>query len=212
LWRAGVRWVVADKFTSMAPPDQVHLYFGPYTGLIGPHDAAYNAQYLSRLSAVGEEVYDDNEFSVFKLDRARLLKATSQPASISQPDYPRIRVTLDSLQRGNAAANAAAATTLYHLGVRMVTLSVGQVSARSRIYAYGQSLGTQDVVSSPVKSGRWGTSCEGICPRDTDLSALEALGTVLHEDPLFSTIVALSPPAPSGLGVSQTPIRSAGKP
>jgi hypothetical protein len=196
LWLAGVRWVVADKFNSMAPPDQVHLYFGPYTGLIGPRDAAYNAQYLSRLSSIGSEVYDDDEFTVFKLDKSRLLQSTSLPASIRQPDYARIRAMLGTLQRGNSATSAAVAPELYRLGVRLVTLSLGQVSSKAHIYAYGQSLGSPDAVSIPIDTGPRAVSCEGICTPDAGLSGFEALGNVLHEDAVFNTIVELSPPPP----------------
>lgn len=194
MWAEGVRWVVVEKFTSLAPTDLRHAFSAPYNSLITRHDIPGLAGYIARLEAAGRQVHDDPEFTVFRLERPKLRRETRATTSIAPPARGRVKAILRELAHGDAATARQAAPRLYALGVRMVTLSVGALGATPQLSAYGASIRHRDV-SIKVTSGRWRTRCLGICEAARDTAEMNSLGIVLHEDRRFTTTVALRPPA-----------------
>ena len=192
LWQYGVRWVVVEKSTSLRPSNRHLFFFGPYSGLITRSDMALMARYYSRLAAAGTPVYDDDEYTVFKLDGRRLEGAVNAPASIAASNAGQVRdILLGLAERGGQGA-AAAAATLYRLGVRVVTVSVGTFGSEPHIYGFGQSLSAPDMIASAVTAP--GLGCRAVCYRDRGLGWMARLGRVVHSDNRFMTIVELSPP------------------
>ncbi|MGA2928479.1 MAG: hypothetical protein ABSG43_21300, partial [Solirubrobacteraceae bacterium] len=150
LWLDDVRWVVVEKSTSLRPADRHLFFYGPYSGLISRSDMALMARYYSRLAAVGTQVYDDEEYTVFKLDGQRLERAIDAPASIAPAVAARVgRILVGLVEHdGQGAANASA--ELYRIGVRMVTVSVSAFGSVPHVYGFGQSLSAPDMVAAPV--------------------------------------------------------------
>ncbi|MGO9975871.1 MAG: hypothetical protein ACLP01_24315 [Solirubrobacteraceae bacterium] len=192
LWLDGVRWVVVEKFTSLRPADRQLFFFGPYSGLVTRSDMALMARYYSRLAAAGTQVYDDNEYTVFKLDGRRLEQAINAPASIAPQAAGRIRNVLVGLAEHRDQDVVRDGAELYRLGVRIVTVSVGTFGSQPHIYGFGQSLSAPDMVSSAVTAP--GLGCRAVCYRSRDLGWMARLGRVLHSDNRFMTVVALSAP------------------
>ena len=72
MWRAGVRYVVVAKQTSLAPRTLEEFSTGP-TPLIRTQAArAQMGHYYYRNGRVGWTVYDSPEYVVYRLDAARL--------------------------------------------------------------------------------------------------------------------------------------------
>jgi hypothetical protein len=195
MWAMGVRWAVVEKYTTFSPPSQHALFAGPYDALISRPDIARLAAYNSRLSAVSRQTFDDGEFTVYRLDYARLMEVTGSAPSIPAQSRPAVTRALAALAAGDKRTAALEATTLYRLGVRMVTLSFGELGSIPELTAYGQSMSNSDTVGLPVTSGRWVVNCLPACYVAPSPVEIERLGRVLHDDGRFSTIVALRPPA-----------------
>jgi hypothetical protein len=187
IWSAGVRWVIAEKYTTMTPVDLAHLYHGPYDGVISRADIGEGDQYMSRLAAVGTQVYNDDEFSVFQLSPARVAAALAPSRGFSAADRSRVASLLATLADGTAAADRTRARDLAALGVRLITFELGALGASPRLVAYGRSMATP-VVSVGVPDRRW--RCQNLCT-GRDLSAFASMGTVIHADPRFSVTVRL---------------------
>jgi hypothetical protein len=202
LWLSRVRWVVVEKSTSLRPPTRHRFFFGPYSGLITRADVTLMARYYSRLAEAGTAVYDDEEYTVFKLDGRRLERAVNASASIVPANASQVRDVLVELadHRGQGASRAAA--KLYRLGVRIVTVSVGAFGSQPHIYGFGQSLSAPDIVSVAVTG--LGLGCRAVCYRDRGLGWMARLGHVVHSDNRFMTIVALNRPR-AGLGTRRRP-------
>jgi hypothetical protein len=195
IWTGGVRWFVVEKYTTFSPPTQQSLFAAPYNALIGGSDINRLAVYNSRLAAVADETFDNGEFTVYRLDGSRLLQTTGAPASILPQNRSAVVGALDSLAAGNTKTAAREAPVLYRLGVRIVTLSVGELGSTPTLTAFGQSMSNGDIVQTPVTSGRWVEDCLPSCYVASPSSEIEQLGDVLHNDGRFSTIVALRDPA-----------------
>jgi hypothetical protein len=190
-WAAGVRWYVVEKYTTLSPPTERLLFGAAYNSLITAPDINRLAAYNSRIAAVAHEVFDNAEFTVYRLDFRRLMQVTSAPASILPRNRPAVVRALRTLavRRGRTAARVG--PLLYRLGVRMVTLSVGELNSTPILTAYGQSMSDGDTVPIAVTSGRWVVDCLPACSAAPASSEIERLGRVLHSDGRFSTIVAL---------------------
>ncbi|MGA2013311.1 MAG: hypothetical protein ABSH51_22620 [Solirubrobacteraceae bacterium] len=191
LWLLRVRWVVVEKWTSLRPANRQLFFFGPYSALITRADMPLMTRYYSRLALAGTLVYDDDEYSVFKLDAARLKRAIDAPASIGR-SIARVREILTGLAEHRGRGAGAARTTLYRLGVRVVSVSVGAFGSQPRIDGFGQSLSAPDTVSVPVTAP--GLGCRNVCDRDRGLGWMARLGHRVYADDRFMTIVALRPP------------------
>jgi hypothetical protein len=193
LWHAGVRWVVAEKSTSLRAADRHLFFFGPYSALIDHSDMALMARYFSRLSQAGTPVYDDAEYTVFRLDGSRLRRAVDAPRSITPVDRSAVGATLRTLVGHHGAGAVAAAAELYRRGVRVVTLSLGAFGSQPHIYALGQSLSAPDMVTVAVSAR--GLGCHAICYSHRGIGWMSRLGQVVHRDSRFMTVVALRAPA-----------------
>ena len=204
LWLNRVRWVVVEKSTSLRPDDRSLFFYGPYSGLITRSDMALMARYYSRLAAAGTQVYDDEEYTVFKLDGRRLERAIDAPASIAPAASAGVRRILVGLVEHGGQGAAGAAAELYRMGVRTVTVSVAALGSLPHVYAFGQSLSAPDMVLAPVTAR--GLGCHSVCYGDRGLGWMARLGHVVHSDNRYMTTVELSspgtttarrPPAPS---------------
>jgi hypothetical protein len=193
MWRAGVRWVVVEKFTTFAPIDLNHLFAAPYNSLISGSDAPDIATYGARLAAIGEVVHDDGEFTVYKLGRARVARATTAPPSISPSARPQIAGILRKIAEGRYRPRPDR-QALFRLGVRLVTLTTGSLGAIPQLHAYGQSIRDPDAVATDITSGPWAQRCEAACPPAPNAPDLRALGPVIRDDPRFVIAVRLEPP------------------
>jgi hypothetical protein len=205
LWLNGVRWVVVEKSTSLRPVDRGLFFYGPYSGLITRSDMALMARYYSRLGAVGTQVYDGEEYTVFKLDRRRLERAIDAPASITPAASARVRRTLVGLVEHDGQGAAGASAELYRMGVRTVTVSVAAFGSIPRVYGFGQSLSAPDTVSAPVTAR--GLGCHAVCYGDRGLGWMVRLGHVLHSDSRYMTIVELSSPSAATARQPSAPAR-----
>jgi hypothetical protein len=192
LWSNGVRWVVVEKYTSLRPANRHLFFFGPYSGLITRDDMAPMARYYSRLAEAGTPVYDDEEYTVFKLDGRRLEQAVNAPASITAQHSSEVHDILAQLAEHGGEGAPGAAVELYRLGVRIVTVSVGAFGSQPHIYGLGRSLSAPDMVSVGVTAG--GLGCHAVCYRNRGLGWMARLGHVVHTDNRFMTIVALAMP------------------
>jgi hypothetical protein len=191
MWSLGVRWVVVEKFTNFDPATQQQLFAAPYTSLITATDVNRLALYNSRLTAVGVQTYDDQEFTVYRLSRAMLSNATSGAASIAQSKRGDVASALHRLAETRGPAPAALRHELARDGVRTVTLSYGEFGSIPTLSAYGRSL-TESPVVVRVSSGRWQVDCSPQCNSASAAKTITSLGPVLHSDGRFSTIVRLS--------------------
>lgn len=72
LWRAGVRYVLLEKRTSLRPPTLVDFSTGPTPLLRTPADEALMGRAHWRLKRVGTLVHDDPEYALYLLDGGRL--------------------------------------------------------------------------------------------------------------------------------------------
>lgn len=192
LWLNGVRWVVVEKSTSLRPATRQQFFYGPYSGLITRSDMALMARYYSRLAAVGTQVYDDEEYTVFKLDGSRLERAIDAPSSISPAAAPRLRAILVGLVEHGGDGAVGASAELYRQGVRTVTVSVAAFGSVPRVYGFGTSLSAPDTISASVTAR--GLGCRAVCLGGRGLSWLAHLGRVVHSDNRYMTVVELSPP------------------
>jgi hypothetical protein len=191
MWAVGVRWVVVEKYTTFTPGDVKTLFAAPYNGLITGGDAGLQARYNSRLSAVGHEVANSSEYSVYRLDEAALFAATTPAPNPSPARRALVAEILKWLARGDLAAARLAGPQLARRGVQRVTLTMGTLGDTPQLTAYGPSIATAPVASVAITSGRWVSDCVIWCRHQPDTSALAGLGTVIHDDPRFSTIVRL---------------------
>jgi hypothetical protein len=191
MWSLGVRWVVVEKFTNFDPPTQQQLFNAPYTSLITTADVNQMAVYNTRLTEVGVQTYDDQEFTVYRLVKARLMSATLAPPSLSPGDRATIVTALHMLTLTRRPALSAVRDALYQAGVRTVTLSYGEFGSTPELSAYGESLGGDAPVQVPVTNGRWQVNCVPLCNSATSARTITSLGRVLHTDGRFSTIVSL---------------------
>jgi hypothetical protein len=196
LWLSGVRWVVVEKSTSLRPANRHLFFYGPYSGLITRSDTALMARYYTRLSEVGAQVYDDEEYTVFELNRSRLDQAVNAPPSIAPSHAGEIRRILVGLVEHRGLGSQAAEARLYRLGVRIVTVSVAALGSTPHVYGLGQSLSAPDMVAAEVKAP--GLGCREVCYRDRGLGWMASLGRVVHSDNRFMTIAMLRPPVGPG--------------
>ena len=194
MWNKGVRWVVVEKFTTLQPPTQLKLFWGPYNALISGTDINPLALYNARLAIVGRQTFDNGEFTVYRLNARRLSRAAGTKPSIAAGNLPRVHSLLVRLVAGDTATAAVTEPRLYRLGVRFVALSYGELGSTPTLTAFGATLSARDVVTLPVRNGRWAVDCVPECYFSYPSSEVERLGTVLHNDGRFSTIVALRRP------------------
>jgi len=206
LWLNGARWVVVEKSTSLRPANRSLYFYGPYSSLITRSDMALMARYYSRLASAGMQEYDDEEYTVFKLDGQRLMQAINAPASIAPAASPEISRILVGLVEDGGQGAAGASAELYRMGVRMVTVSVAAFGSVPRVYASGQSLSAPDTVSAPVIAR--GLGCHAVCDGDRGLGWMARLGRVVHSDNRYMTIVELSSP---GAAATQPAAPAAGR-
>ncbi len=191
MWALGVRWVVVEKFTSFDPPTQQQLFAAPYTSLITARDVNRMATYNSRLAAVAMQTYDDQEFTVYRLDAARLRAATTGPSSFSPGSRATIVAALRVLARTRGRPPSVLRQTLTNAGVRMLTLSYGEFGSTPVITAYGRSISRDRPVAVAVTGGRWQVNCLPLCETATAARQVTSLGNTLHSDGRLSTIVSL---------------------
>jgi hypothetical protein len=194
MWNVGVRWVVVEKFTTLQPPTQMKLFWGPYNALIGGTDINPLARYNARLAIVGRQTFDNGEFTVYRLNGRRLSRAVRTRPTIGVGNIRRVHSLLVRLVAGDTATAAVTEPSLYRLGVRFVALSYGELGSTPTLTAFGGTLGSADVVTLPVRNGRWAVDCVPECYFSYPSSEVERLGTVLHNDGRFSTIVSLRRP------------------
>lgn len=191
MWALGVRWVVVEKFTNFDLATQQQLFAAPYNSLITGPDVSRMATYNERLATVSDQVYDDQEFTVYRLVRARLMRATSAPPSLAAGARGSITSALRALAATHGPAPARLRETLLRAGVRTVTLSYGEFGAMPVLSAYGGSIAADTPVSITVGGGRWQVDCVPLCDTAPAARTVTGLGRVLHGDGRFSTIVRL---------------------
>jgi hypothetical protein len=191
MWSLGVRWVVVEKFTNFDPPNQQQLFAAPYTSLITAGDVNQMATYNTRLAQVGVQTYNDQEFTVYRLVKTKLLAATSARPSL----IPGSRSTIVTALRGLALTRGPAAALtrdlLVRTGVTTVTLSYGEFGSTPEITAYGRSIRNDRPVRLSVTGGRWQVNCVPLCNSSPSAGTITSLGRVVHTDGRFSTIVSL---------------------
>lgn len=192
MWRRGVRWVVVEKFTSFAPGDVKTLFAAPYNALITGGDANLQAQYNTRLTMAGRQVADSSEYSVYRLDASTLAANTVPSSALPSPSQRALAARILRWVANEPTAGARlAAPHLARLGVRTVTLTMGTLGAEPRLTAYGASIADPPIAAVPIDWGRWVTSCVLWCRHLPDTSTMWGLGSVVHQDPRFSTVVRL---------------------
>ncbi len=191
MWSMGVRWVVVEKFTNFDPPNQQQLFAAPYTSLITARDVNQMATYNSRLAAVGVQTYDDQEFTVYRLVKAKLLAATSAPPSLVAGSRTTIATALRGIALTRGRAAALSRQLLVRAGVATVTLSYGEFGSTPELTAYGRSIPADTPVRVPITGGRWQVNCVPLCNSSPSATTITSLGQVLHTDGRFSTIVRL---------------------
>lgn len=191
MWSLGVRWVVVEKFTNFDPPNQRKLFAAPYASSITAGDVNQMATYNTRLTAVGVQTYNDEEFTVYRLVKTKLLAATSAAPSLTPSGHATIVTTLQTLAVTRGPALAALRDLLVQAGVSTVTLSYGEFGSTPELTAYGQSLRDDTPVQVLVTSGRWQVNCLPLCNSAPSANTITSLGQVLHTDGRFSTIVSL---------------------
>jgi hypothetical protein len=194
MWRLGVRWVVVEAYTTLAPPTQQALFSGPYNALISGPDITVLARYEARLLAAGRQTFQNGEYTVFRLNHRRLLGATSHAAAFSRARRREITRALGKLADGGLRAVGPESRILYALGVRSVALSYGELGSTPTLLAFGRSISNGEMVELPVRSGRWVAGCLPECYTAYSSSEIERLGRLLHTDGRFATIVALRAP------------------
>jgi hypothetical protein len=191
MWALGVRWVVVEKFTDFDPGSQQQLFAAPYNSLITAPDVNRMATYNSRLAAVGVQTYDDQEFTVYRLVKRRLLSATNTGPSLAPNSHATIAAALRLLARTRGPAAPQVRDVLYQDGVRMVTLSYGEFGSRPQLTAYGRSLSADGAIRVPVNSGRWQVNCVPLCNSAPAARTITSLGRTLHSDGRFNTVVSV---------------------
>jgi hypothetical protein len=72
LWNAGVRYVLLEKRTSLAPPNLTVFSTGPTPLVRTKADSAMLGRVFWRLGRVGTVVHSDREFVVYELDATKL--------------------------------------------------------------------------------------------------------------------------------------------
>jgi hypothetical protein len=194
LWAQGVHWVIVEKFTSFRAADLQTFFAAPYNGLISGADVVPMARYYSRLQTVGDSVYDDGEFTVFRLDPARFARGTQPSRALSGRTGAEVTRLLRRLTGAGRKTAATVAPELYRLGVRTVTLTLGALGVTPQITAYWASIAAPSP-SVSVTSGRWVSTCVTACGGSyPDTSVIDRLGVVVHRDPRFMTVVRLTAP------------------
>jgi hypothetical protein len=194
MWSKGVRWVVVETYTTLARPNQKSLYATPYNGLITAPDINLMARYNSRLASVGAVTFQNNEFTVYRLQRRRLMSVTDHRRTMPALDRETVLSGLRALAKGGGVTAVREGRVLYRLGVRMVTLSYGELGSTPTLTAYGRWMRDDQMVQYAVRSGRWALNCLPECYVAYSSSETERLGRVLYTDGRFSTVVALSAP------------------
>jgi hypothetical protein len=182
LWKKGVRWVVVEKFTSFQPVDLKHFYAAPYSALVSAADVDLAARYNSRLSAAANVVADDGEFTIYRLDPARLATATAPTRPFAPSIRRRISTTLQDLEWAGPSAIHADAARLRSLGVRMVTMNVGWMGSTPEITAYRSSIASDDGVAITIPR-RGAQTCERTCARAR--TSVRTLGATQLADTRF---------------------------
>jgi hypothetical protein len=77
LWNAGVRFVLLEKRTSLAPPNLTVFSTGPTPLVRTKADSAMLGRMFWRLGRIGSVVHDEREFVVYELDATKLEGGTS---------------------------------------------------------------------------------------------------------------------------------------
>ena len=192
MYRRGVRWVVVEKFTSLRPATRELLFATPTSGFISRGDIPLMARYMSRLQHVGIQVYDDEEYTVYRLDRDMLRRAVSGDETLSPGAASQVVSTLKNLVRSPAEGTAPPAQRLYRLGIRQLTIGYGAFGAPPELIASGDALAAGDVVSTQIEARD--LVCSTICSGQRSLRWIYAMGRAVHDDGRFLTILRLSAP------------------
>ena len=72
MWRLGVRYIVVEKSTSLAPRTLVEFSTGPTPLIRTSADRRRLGTYFYRNNRVGTVVYDSDSYVVYKLERRKL--------------------------------------------------------------------------------------------------------------------------------------------
>jgi hypothetical protein len=186
LARRGVRYVVAEKFTTMTPANLVDFYFEPYESLVSREDLPLLARYYSRLLEAGHVVYDDNEYTVFHLEPTREAHYEDS-APLGEAYRAAISVILSRVPYGDEVAAAGAAAELRSLGVARVTLTLGEIGGPPHLEAYAAGLRTEPfALAVPAPTA----SCEDACLGTEGIAEVEGFGSAsrgegFYEDSRF---------------------------
>jgi hypothetical protein len=184
MWARGVRWVIVERYTSLAPPTLDDYYAGPYSSLVTRRDGRLASHYIARIASVAHVVKQTWEFTIFRLDGRALAMQSGAPASIASRDRPGVGRLLARLEARGPSAAQAVRRGLLARGVHTVTVNVGWMRVAPRLSAYADSLSEGAGVHMHLGVNRDG-ACVA-CGRVRD--ALGRLGTIRFADSRFVVV------------------------
>jgi hypothetical protein len=184
MWARGVRWVIVERYTSLAPPTLDDYYAGPYSSLVTRRDGRLASHYIAHIASVAHVVKQTWEFTIFRLDGRALAMQSGAPASIASRDRPGVGRLLARLEARGPSAAQAVRRGLLARGVHTVTVNVGWMRVAPRLSAYADSLSEGAGVHMHLGVNRDG-ACVA-CGRVRD--ALGRLGTIRFADSRFVVV------------------------